>query len=45
MIVHDYKVFAEVLKEIGTKWDDDKVLYFKKKSWYDFNLSRAKAYM
>lgn len=45
MMVNDYEVLAEVLKEIGTKWDDDKELYFIKKSWYDFNLSRAKGYM
>jgi len=45
MMVNDYEVLAEVLKEIGTKWDDEKEMYFIKKSWYDFNLSRAKAYM
>ena len=45
MMVHDHEVLAEVLKEIGTKWDDDKIKYFKKKSWYDFNLSRATVYM
>lgn len=45
MLARDYKVFAEVLKEIGTKWDDDKAKYYKKKTWYDFSLSRAKVYL
>jgi hypothetical protein len=45
MMVNDYEVLAELLKEIGTKWDNDKEFYFIKKSWYDFNLSRARAYM
>ena len=45
MMVNDYEVLAEVLKEIGTKWDDDKEKYFLKKPWYDYNMSRAKAYM
>lgn len=41
MLAEDYDTFAQILKEIGTQWDDDKKRYFKKKSWYNYHLSKT----
>ena len=45
MLAEEHETFAEILKHIGTEWDDSKEHYFRKKSWYQYHLSKTKPYM
>jgi len=45
MLAGDHKAFAEVLNETGTKWDESKDKYYKKKTWYEYHLNKSKAYL
>ena len=44
MLAEDYEAFGEVLKAIGTSWDNDKQTHFKKQPWFNYHLRRWKEY-
>ena len=45
MLAEEHETFAEILQHIGTEWDDNKQHYFRKKSWYEYHLSKTKPFM